>query len=98
MKVDEYIMVMTEVKWPKCGCTNVSKNGKNGRGIQGYICNGKRCVDKLFILECKYSGWKTGIDKDITNMTANASGIRDIVRVLGVSKQKVQDTKKQQNQ
>jgi len=36
------------------------------------------------------------MDKKIINMTANASGIRDIARVLEISKQKVQDTLKKQ--
>jgi transposase-like protein len=47
-----------------------------------------------FLLEYTYNGWRPGIDEDIVIQTSNASGIRDIARNLGVSKQKVQDTLK----
>ena len=46
--------------------------------------------------EYTQNGSKPGIDEQIIEMTANASGIRDIARVLKVSKQKVQDTLKKQ--
>jgi transposase-like protein len=55
-------------------------------------------IGKSFIVEYTYKGAAYGMDKKIINMTANASGIRDIARVLEISKQKVQNTlKKQQN-
>jgi transposase-like protein len=44
--------------------------------------------------EYVYNGWKPGVDKQIIDMTANASGMRDIARVLKVSKQKASDTLK----
>jgi len=44
--------------------------------------------------EYTQNGSKPGIDEQIIEMTANASGIRDIARVLKISKQKVQDTLK----
>jgi len=50
------------------------------------------------LLDYAYEGAKPGIDKKIIEMTANASGIRDISRTLGVSTDKVMGTlKKQQN-
>jgi transposase-like protein len=48
------------------------------------------------MLEYTNKGWESGINEKIINMTANASGIRDIARVLKISKQKVQDTLKKQ--
>lgn len=86
------------VKCPRCGSTEIMKNGINANGKQRYICNNKECDGKSFILEYSYNGAAPGIDEKIIDMTANASGIRDIARVLKISKQKVQDTlKKQQN-
>ena len=48
------------------------------------------------MLKYIYKGWELGINEKIIDMTANASGIRDIARVLKISKQKVQDTLKKQ--
>jgi transposase-like protein len=87
-------MQLTAVKCPVCGGTKVSKNGKTENGVQRYICNNKECYGKSFMLEHKYNGWKPGIEAQIIEMTSNASGIRDISRVLKISKQKVSDTLK----
>ena len=46
------------------------------------------------MLRYTYNGSKPGIDEQIISMSANASGIRDIARVLGISTQKVLDTLK----
>lgn len=89
-------MVMTPVKCPVCGGTNISKNGKGVKAVQRYLCNDKECPGKSFLIEYSYNVRKPGIDEDIINMTANASGIRDIARVLKISKQKVSDTLKKQ--
>lgn len=91
-------MTTTAIKCPVCGSINISKNGKSVKGLQRYICNNKDCIGKSFMLEYTYNGWKPGINEQIINMAANASGIRDTSRVLKISKQKVQDTlKKQKN-
>jgi len=90
-------MKLTPVKCPACSGTNISNNGKNPNGVQRYICKNKACPGKSFMLEYTYNGWKPGIDEQIIDMAANASGIRDTSRVLKVSKQKVQDTLKKQN-
>jgi len=91
-------MTMVLAKCPVCGGTNVSKNGTTKRGKQRYICNEKSCIGQSFLLEYDYNGSKPGIEASIIEMTANASGIRDISRVLKISKSKVSNTlKKQQN-
>lgn len=87
-------MALTPVKCPRCEGINVSHNGISKRGVQRYICNNKECSEKSFMLEYAYNGWKPGIDEQIIEMAANASGIRDTSRVLKVSKQKVSDTLK----
>jgi len=89
-------MVQIPVKCPKCESTNISKNGTGAKGEQRYLCNNKECTGKSFMLKYIYKGWELGINEKIIDMTANASGIRDIARVLKISKQKVQDTLKKQ--
>ena len=89
-------MVLIAVKCPVCGGTDVSKNGTNRNDVQRYLCNAKECAGKSFMLEYSYNGCKPGIEKKIIDMTANASGINDIRRVLKVSKGKVSSTLKKQ--
>lgn len=89
-------MILIAVKCPVCGGTDVSKNGKSRQDIQRYICNTRECAGKSFMLEYSYNGCKAGIEKQIIDMTANASGISDIKRVLKVSKGKVSSTLKKQ--
>ena len=91
--MDDYTMHLAPIKCPLCDSTKISKNGVNANGAQRYICTDKDC-GKSFLLEYLYNGCKPGIDEDIINQTSNASGIRDIARNLGISKQKVQDTLK----
>jgi len=91
-------MVMVAVKCPVCKGTDVSRNGKTKQDVQRYICNERTCSGKPFLLEYTYNGAKPGIEGEIINMTANASGISDISRVLKVSETKVTQTlKKQKN-
>ena len=87
-------MQLVAVKCPVCGGTNVSKNGKTEYEKQRYICNAKECGGKSFMLEYSYKGCKPGIEKQIIDMTANSSGIRDISRVLEISRRKVSETLK----
>jgi len=91
-------MVMIAVKCPMCKGTKVSQNGKTKAGIQRYICKEKMCSMKSFLLDYTYNGAKYGIEAQIIAMTANASGISDISRVLKVSETKVSKTLKKQNQ
>jgi len=86
-------MATIKVKCPYCGEEDVVKNGKNKRGAQKYHCRKEECKS-YFLLEYVYNGSKPGIEEQIVKMTANASGIRDISRVLEISKQKVQETLK----
>jgi len=81
-------MTLAPVKCPKCKGTAISRNGKE-KGKQRYICNSKECGMKSFMLEYIYNGCESGIDEKIIEMTANASGINDITRVLHISEGKV---------
>jgi len=87
-------MVLIAVKCPVCGGTDVSKNGTNRNEVQRYLCNARECAGKSFMLEYRNNGCKPGIEKQIINMTTNASGIRDISRNLKISTDKVMSTLK----
>jgi transposase-like protein len=89
-------MVMVAIKCPRCGQTKVSKNGKTESGKQKYLCTNRECTGQSFLQEYTQNGSKPGIDEQIIEMAANASGIRDTARVLKVLKQKVQNTLKKQ--
>ena len=92
-------MTFVAVKCPGCGEPNVVRNGTNKKGIQRYYCKNKSCSRTTFMLEYKYNGCKPETDSQIIKMTSNASGIRDISRVLEISTKKVTETlKKQQRQ
>jgi len=91
-------MATVEVKCPVCGGEEVIKHGISKSGKQRYYCKETICPNKVFQLEYSYNGCKPGIDETIVIMAANASGIRDTSRVLGVSQDKVISTlKKQKN-
>lgn len=87
-------MATVEVKCPTCKGKQVYKYGKSKNGIQRYLCHAPECPKKTFRLEYCYEGAKPGTDEKIIAMAANASGIRDTARVLGVSTDKVMDTLK----
>jgi transposase-like protein len=87
-------MATIDVKCPTCGGTNVVKNGKSSNGVQRFRCMSEECTRNTFILEYVYNGRKPGIEEAIINMAANASGVRDTARVLGVSQDKVISTLK----
>jgi len=90
-------MTTIKVKCPHCNGGDVVRNGKTERGAAKYHCRGINCK-RYFLLDYIYNGSKPGIDEQIVKMTANASGIRDISRVLGITTDKVMSTlKKRQN-
>jgi transposase-like protein len=87
-------MATVEVKCPTCGKTEVYKYGKGANGTQRYLCHATDCPRKTFRVEYQYEGAKPGTNEKIIAMAANASGIRDTARVLGISTDKVMDTLK----
>lgn len=87
-------MATVEVVCPKCGSIAVIKHGKTPIGKQRYQCNDCR---KSFILDYSYNAYNPGTKETIIKMTANASGVRDISRVLGISTDTVMKTLKKQN-
>jgi transposase-like protein len=71
---------------PHCSCTDLQKNGKTPNGTQRWYCKGCK---KYFRLDYRYNACKQGIKEKITEMTLNSSGVRDIGRVLSISKDTV---------
>jgi transposase-like protein len=71
---------------PHCDGTDLQKNGKSPEGTQRFFC--KACK-KYFRLAYRYNACKKGVKEDIIDMTLNSSGVRDIGRVLRISKDTV---------
>ena len=86
---------MEVVSCPECTGSNVAKNGKNAKGEQRYICKDDTCEEKSFKLVYTYNGWKADVGEKILGMRIDDTGIRDIAKELGISKQKVQETLKE---
>ena len=89
-------MATIEVKCPVCAGTKVIKHGISESGKQRYYCKDKSCPGKSFQPKHSNTGCEPGIDEKIIAMAANAAGIRDTSRVLGVSQDKVMSTLKKQ--
>jgi transposase-like protein len=75
-----------EIQCPYCENKNLQKNGKSSNGLQRWYC--KQC-GKYFQREYVYNAWKHGIKEKIIELTLNSSGVRDIGRVLKISKDTV---------
>ncbi|KAA6336317.1 hypothetical protein EZS27_015509 [termite gut metagenome] len=75
-----------EIHCPYCNSNNLQKNGKSCTGEQRWRC--KECK-KYFQRSYRYNARKHGIKDKIIEMTLNSSGVRDIGRVLKISKDTV---------
>ena len=67
---------------PHCANDDLVKNGKRG-GVQRWYC--KKCK-KFFQYKYKYNAYNKGVKDQIINLTMNSSGIRDVSRILQISK------------
>jgi transposase-like protein len=77
--------VWLPVTCPHCHSTDIIKHGKSAEGKQRYLCQNDECPYRTFILNQTYPGRARDIKQQITEMSLNGSGIRDIARVLKVS-------------
>jgi transposase-like protein len=75
-----------EILCPHCQGRDLQKNGKSPNGTQRWYC--KTCT-KYFRLDYRYNACKQGIKEQIIELTLNSSGVRDIGRVLSISKDTV---------
>jgi transposase-like protein len=69
-----------------CGSEDLVKNGHSENETQRWQCNSCK---KSFQLEYRYNAWKPGIKEQITELTMNSSGVRDISRTLQINKNTV---------
>ena len=76
----------TTLECPHCKSNDLVKNGKSSNGTQKWQCN--RCK-KGFRFDYRYNACKHGMREKIIEMTMNSSGVRDIGRVLKISKDTV---------
>ena len=75
-----------ELYCPHCSKNDLLKNGRSPNGTQRWRC--KQCK-KSFRFSYHYNACKPGVKATIIEMTLNGSGVRDIGRVLKISKDTV---------
>jgi transposase-like protein len=91
-------MVQVPVRCPQCQGINVVRYGKQPNGTQRYRCANVDCPRTIFLLQYHDKGRLPEVKRYMVDMTLNGSGVRDIVRVLGVSSATVIDTLKKKHQ
>jgi insertion element IS1 protein InsB len=91
-------MTVVPVQCPQCQSPAVVKYGKQPNGTQRYWCRNPNCARRTFLLAYQDTGRLPEVKRQFVDLTLNGSGIRDIVRVLGVSSATVIDTLKKRRQ
>jgi len=76
----------TLLECPHCHSHDLVKNGKSSNGTQKWQCNSCK---KHFRLFYRYKACQSGTKEKIIEMTLNNSCVRDIGRVLQISKDTV---------
>jgi transposase-like protein len=74
------------ISCPHCSSIDLVKNGHSENSCQRWRCN--RC-HKSFQLKYRYNARKQGVKEQISELTLNSSGVRDISRILKISKNTV---------
>jgi transposase-like protein len=69
----------------QCHGISLVKYGKQANGTQRYRWNDPDCTRRIFRLQYHNTGRLPEIKPRIVDLTRNGCGVRDIVRVLGVS-------------
>jgi transposase-like protein len=88
------MMAVVPVQCPQCQGIHVVKYGRQANGTQRYRCNDPDCTRRIFLLRYHDTGRLPTIKQRIVDLTLNGCGVRDIVRVLGVSSATVVNTLK----
>jgi transposase-like protein len=91
-------MAVVPVQCPQCQGIRVVKYGKQANGTQRYRCNNPHCPRRIFLLQYHDTGRLPEIKQRIVDLTLNGCGVREIVRVLGVSSATVIRTLKKRPQ
>jgi transposase-like protein len=79
------VMVVEPIHCPACQGTDVVKHGKTSDGKQRFRCQNETCPSVTFIREYVYQGRIPAVKRQMIDMSLNASGSRDIARVLHIS-------------
>ena len=77
-----------------CSSTDLVKNGKCPGGSQRWRCNSCK---KGFRFDYRYNACKQGVREKIIEMPLNGSGVRDVGRVLKISRDTVCPVLKTEN-
>ena len=91
-------MVQVPVRCPQGQGINVVRDGKQPHGTQRDRCDHVDCPRTIFLLQYHDKGRLPEVKRYMVDMTLNGSGVRDIVRVLGVSSATVIDPLKKTHQ
>ncbi len=79
-------MVLLSVKCPCCGSAKVVKFSKQPNEAQQYTCHNEKCFRSVFQFDYKYHACKPSVEFCILEISINSSEVRDISRVLHISK------------
>lgn len=77
--------VLVAVCCPHCQSSEVVRHGKSSNGKERFRCLEAECPYQTFSLNLAYPGRNREVKQQITEMTLNGSGVRDIARVLHIS-------------
>jgi len=77
--------VLVAVRCPHCQSSEVVRHGKSSNGKERFRCLEAECPYQTFSLNLGYPGRNREVKQQITEMTLNGSGVRDIARVLQIS-------------
>jgi transposase-like protein len=92
------IMIIQVLHCPHCQGTAIVRYGNTRQGKQRYRCRAcRQGRGRTFLLDYSYAGQSPEIKEQIVEMAMNASGIRDIARVLHVSTNTVMTELKKRN-
>jgi transposase len=72
-----------QIKCPRCGKSDLVKNGHSESGAQRYLCNSCK---KSFQTNYAYNACRPGVKEQIVEQTLNGGGVRDTARNLGISR------------
>ena len=91
-------MAFVQVQCLECHSIDIVQYGNQATGTQRYRCNNLDCPRTIFLLHYHDKGRLPAVKQQIVDMPLNGSGVRDIVRVLGVSSATVIDVLKKRHQ
>jgi len=80
----EWSMTFIAIRCSYCSSDQIVKRGKTVRGTQRYLCQNTRCTKGSFLLDSCHRGGLPDVKHTISDMSLNASGVRDTARSLPI--------------